>query len=102
MVKYRQFCANDPFSNSGLDVKSLFQESVGFGNDEILALLYNLIGPEVSKPKSTAHILEQKISYTQWYGLNFWGRDFLRKMRRKMPHSESFSTYLARTILIIM
>ena len=66
VVKYGQFCANDPFSNSGLDVKS-FQESVGFGNDEILALLYNLIGPEVSKPKSTAHILEQKISYTQWW-----------------------------------
>ena len=65
VVKYGQFCANDPFSNSGLDVKSLFQESVGFGNDEILALLYNLIGPEVSKPKST-HILEQKISYTLW------------------------------------
>ena len=55
VVKYGQFCANDPFSNSGLDVKSLFQESVGFGNDEILALLYNLIGPEVSKPKSTRY-----------------------------------------------
>ena len=86
VVKYRQFCANDPFSNSGLDVKSLFQESVGFGNDEILALLYNLIGSwSVQTQEPYIHPWTKKVSYTLWSQLLgeifFWG--LLLEKRKK-------------------
>ena len=93
VVKYRQFCANDPFSNSGLDVKSLFQESVGFGNDEILALLYNLIGSwSVQTQEPYIHPWTKKlVTYTLWSQLLgeifSWG---LLYEKRKKIHTESF------------